>query len=451
MWSRRALRGLPFLLPPLALAFVVWLQPDDHMGPYPDRAPWLRRSVYDDWDASALVLRGLNASLGRKPGLPEEPHLSDEEFSAALTDPDRRLADRYFLEYPPAATWLFRLPFLLRPLHPPAALCDASYGNILFHQPRGDVERGLWRDLRRAGQVLAALMVVCLLLLMALVRWGYEPGGGLSGPAWLLVLPGALYFTINRFDVLPALVTALSLACLGRRWLIASAVFLALATAVKVYPVLLAPLVFRYLWADRRAALAWAAAYAGAGVALLLPPLLAADWQAIVGPLQVQLSREPMGPTIYVNLPAALSENGWVGRGFRFGTLALLMLALCWSRPPGLASVLRRGALALMAFTSLSVFYSPQWVLWFSPLLVPLAGKGRLLAALVAGLDVVTYLSFAVFMQYGDSRGTGTIDLSARLSRLWELTDMALVNARWPILAAIAAMLVWAEIRGASA
>src|SRR5262249_34432063 len=156
-----------------------------------------------------------------------------------------------------------------------------------------DTERHLWHSLRQAGQVQSALMVVCLLLLMALVSRGYEPGGGLSGPAWLLALPGAIYFTINRFDALPALLTALTLACLGRRRLVGSGAFRAAATAVKVSPVLLAPVVFRYLWAARRAALGWSAAYAGAGVALLLPPLLAADWQAVAGPLRVQLARQP--------------------------------------------------------------------------------------------------------------------------------------------------------------
>jgi hypothetical protein len=429
------------------LILVIWLQPEDHMGPYPDRTPWLRRVVYDDWDWSAMVLRGLNASLGRTAGLAEEPHPSPEEFAAALKDLDRPLADRYYLEYPHAATWLFRLPFLLRPLRPAAALCDAHYGNVLFHQPRDDAERDLWRALRRAIQTCMAVMVVCLMLLMAIVRWGYEPGGGLSGSAWLLVLPGTLYFTLNRYDVLPALLTALSLACLGRRRVITSAAFLATGMMVKVYPVLLAPLIVRYLWADRRAALAWVAAYGATTIALLLPPLLTADWQAVLTPLRVQLSREPMGPTIYVNLPEALAANGWLGRGFRFGTLALVMLALCRTRPPDLASVLCRGAAAVIVLTALSVFYSPQWILWLSPLLVPLAGRSRLLATLVAGLDVVTYLSFAVFTEYGYGQGPAAVDLPVPLGRAGALVELALVNARWPILGAIVAQLLWAEVR----
>ena len=37
------------------------------MGP-PDAAPWLHRSLYDDYDVTAMALRGLNAERGRKAG-----------------------------------------------------------------------------------------------------------------------------------------------------------------------------------------------------------------------------------------------------------------------------------------------------------------------------------------------------------------------------------------------
>lgn len=447
-WPRRTLRWLPFLLPPLALALVVRLQPEDHMGPRPDRAPWVGRLVYDDWDWSAVVLRGLNASLGRKAGLLEERNAEDPEFCAALDDPDRTLAERYYLEYPQAATWFFRLPYLVHPVHAPPAVYDGHYGNIIFHQPRDETERDLWRTFRRIGQEYAAFMVVCLLLLMVVVRLGYEPGGGLSGPAWLLVLPGALYFTLNRFDVLPALLTALSLACLGRRRLVASAALLALATMVKVYPVLLAPLIFRYLWPDRRAALAWATAYGAVAGAILLAPLLTADWQAVLGPYRAQLSRDPMGPTLYgYVVPESFAANDVIGRGFRFGTLALVMLALCLTRPPDLASVLGRGAVAVIVFANLSVFYSPQWVLWFAPLLVPLAGRRWSVLLLVAALDVVTYLTFPVVMDYSYTDWSLPPAWLEALKEVWPVLYGALVYGRFVLLGAIVAVLVWAEVR----
>jgi hypothetical protein len=447
-WPRRLFRWLPFSLPPLALALVIWLQPEDHMGPHPDRAPWVGRLVYDDWDWSAIVLRGLNAGMGRKAGLTEPPHPSDEEFCKGLDDPERALNDRYYLEYPQAATLFFRLPYLVRPVDAPAALCDGHYGNILEHQPRNDAERALWRGFRQTMQVYAACMVVCLLLLMAIVRVGYEPGGGLSGPVWLLVLPGALYFTLNRFDVLPALLTALSLACLGRRWLIASAALLAAATLIKVYPVLLAPLVFHYLWTDRRAALAWAGAFGVAAAAMVVPPLLADDWQAIAGPYQIQLTREPMGPTFYGRiLPEVLEENDALGRGFRFGSLALVMAALCLTRPPDLASVLRRGAIAVIVFAGLTVFYSPQWILWFSPLLVPLAGRSWSVLLLVVALDIATYLTFPVVMDRSYADWTWVVDYRETFDTVWPLLAGALTYIRFALFATLVAVLGWRELR----
>ncbi len=448
MTLRRIGYALPFLLPPLALVLVIWLQPVDHLGRRPDRAPWVGRLVYDDWDWSAIVLRGLNASHGRTGGLDREPILTDDEFAEGLHDESRPLQDRYYLEYPLLATWIFRLPFFVHPVTAPAVILDGHYGNILFHEPRDEGERDLWRCLRRAMQTYAALMTVCLLLLMAILHRGYEPDGGLAGPVWLLVLPGALYFTLNRFDVVPALLTAVSLACLGRRRLIASALFLAAATMVKVYPILLAPVIVRYLFLQRRDAVTWTIAFTTGCLVLLLLPLLGTDWQAITGPYRVQLTREPMGATLYVDaLPKALAANDLLGRGFRFGTLAIVMLALVVRRPPNLESVLRRGAIALIVFAALSVFFSPQWILWFSPLLVPLAGRRWSVLLLVAGLDVTTYLTVPVAMDASYKDWNLTEATQATLDHLWPVLSAIVNTTRTVLLGLIVVILAWAELR----
>src|SRR5439155_6584767 len=122
-------------------------------------------------------------------------------------------------------------------------------------------------------------------------------------------------------------------------------------------------LFFRYLWTDRRAAFGWAASYGATSLALLVLPLLTTDWEAIAGPYGVQLGGEPMGPTIYGRVvPEGFAENGALGRGFRFGTLALVMVAMLAPRLPDLTSVLRRGAVAVIIFAGLSVFYAPHWI-----------------------------------------------------------------------------------------
>src|SRR5206468_2084967 len=137
---------------------------------------------------------------------------------------------------PPTTLLLFRVGWLGHSAldsFPPAIL-DGDYNAIVQHEPRNEQERHWWNQFRRAMQINMLLMMVCGLGLTAVLRAGYEQGGGLSSSGLLLLLPAALYFTLNRFDVVPALLTALSFACLGRRWTAASAAFLAAAMMVKV-------------------------------------------------------------------------------------------------------------------------------------------------------------------------------------------------------------------------
>src|SRR5262249_53535576 len=160
-----------------------------------------------------------------------------------------------------------------------------------------------------------------------------------SGPIWLLVLPGALYFSLDRFDVVPALLVTLSLASLGRRRLVASAFLLGAATMVKVYPVLLAPLFFRFLSAERRPCLLWTGTYFGTILALFLPPVLAWGWEPTWAPYHFQLSRPPeFGWTVYgIVLPSSWAKNTIAGGLIRMGSIALVGLALIWQRPDDLA------------------------------------------------------------------------------------------------------------------
>jgi hypothetical protein len=420
-------------VPLLYLALILWLQPAGHLGTS-EIAPWLGRLIYDDYDPAAYALRGLNATLGRTAGLTEEPKwLSEEAFCEALDYPpptDTHEA-RYFLEYPHAALLLFRLGYVfgdsLQGVEVPAAVRDGRYHNLVGHWPRNDAERELWRRLRRALQVYTLIGTLCLLALMVVVHQGYEPGGRSSGPLVLLILPATLYFALLRFDIVPALLTASSLACVGRRWFLASAVLLGAASMVKVYPVLLAPLVARYLSAHRRTMLIWCAVYGATVLGFLLPPLLLSGWTATWGPYRYQLGREWDGWTLYGHvLPPFLGTKHWAASLFRLGTLVLAVLGLAWHRPENLTGLLQRGAIIVILFVSVQVFYSPQWILWFSPFLVPLARLHRPIFQLVIALDFVTFLTFPVVYDLPDI----TIN--------WYLVQM-LIYTRIVILA----LLVW--------
>jgi uncharacterized membrane protein len=242
---------------------------------------------------------------------------------------------------------------------------------------------------------------------------------------------------LNRFDILPALLVALSLACLGRRHVVGSAVLLGLATMVKVYPLLLAPFLFRYLSDDRRRCLTWAGVYGATMAACFLPPLLAWGWDATLAPYHYQLSRPAEAWTLYgVILPWEWSENTLVGRLVRLGSVLIVGLALFVKRPEDLASVLRRGLVVLIVFVALQVFYSPQWIVWFLPLLVPLARLHPAVLWSAIALDLITYLSFPV-----------TFDMQSDDGLTKESLRVFLIFARAALLALLAGLLLDAERR----
>ena len=440
-WGAVLLRWAPFVVPLLYLGAVFRLQADDHLGPRLG-CEWAQQRYFDDYDVTAVALRGLNATLGRSAGRAEVPEdIGETKYARALKE-DRPLQPHYYLEYPHTALLLFRLGWLGQPLPPaPAALLDGSYGDVIWHTPDGPVESELWRLFRRATRLYEALMVACLFGLVLTLRAGYDRAGDLASAGLpLLLLPGALFFTVNRFDIVPTLLTALSLACLGRRWLVASACLLAAGAMVKVFPVLLAPLVLRYLLPDRRGALRWGAAFAATAAALVLWPLLREGWPAVWAPYQFQLNRERFGWTAYgFILPDELADNTWWAKAFRLGAMLLAELALLVRPVPDLSSLLRRGAVALIVFVTLPVFYSPQWIVWLLPLLLPLGRRQPGLVWLAVALDLVTYLNWPFL-------GSESVPW---LGAWYDPLLGALVFARFGILAALAVLLLRGEWRAA--
>jgi hypothetical protein len=390
---------LLFIVPMLCFGASVWVRPAGRLGP-PESVEWIHQILYDDNDFAAYALRSLNDSFGRHAGRRDAPEqVLPEEYTEGLRS-QRSLEPEYYLEYPHAALLLFKVPYLFGPVATgaPAALLDGAHEDVVMHQPRAE-ESGVWEYFHRTVTSYMLMMVAFHAALVAVLAAGYLAGGGLAYRGLLLILPGALFFSLNRFDVVPALLTAVSLACLGRGRITASAVILGAGTLIKVYPIFLAPLIVRYLLTTKapKQATRWAIAYGIALAAFLVPAVQVWGVGEVAAPYIVQLSRKAEGFTAYVylipleDLRNVLAGNGFFGRSFRLGCLALA-LGLLLARPiPDLAGVLRRGAIVLIVFITLSVFYSPQWVLWLTPLLLPLAGRQRSLVALIAGLDLVTW------------------------------------------------------------
>jgi hypothetical protein len=99
-------------------------------------------------------------------------------------------------------------------------------------------------------------------------------------------------------------------------------------------------------------------------------------------------------------LPELLGENDATGKMFRLGTLLSTLVLVAWRKPGDFESLLRRSAIVLIVFVSLQVFFSPQWILWLAPLLVPVAGKDRVTFWVAIALDLVMYLTFPMIWDF---------------------------------------------------
>jgi hypothetical protein len=380
------------LVPVLWLAVAIGVMEPGTLNIRPNVAFEFSLLFYDPADIGAFVLRGANASMGRTPGRADEP-LEEEPHDLArrLDEPQPPLADRYYLEYPTATLLLFRLGFLV-PLELPTAIADSQQFSVSHFAPRNEFEGHVWQRFQLAAILHVVLMTISLYGLIAVLRRGYEPGVSI-GPVWLCVLPAAVFFSLNRFDILPALATALAFAALGRKRLAWSGAFLAVGVLLKVYPVLFAPIILRHLGV--RAGSKWLAGFAGTillGIGLSTAFL---GWEPTVKPILVQLARplEEKSWTLYGRvLPLELGH----AKNARLAILAGTVLLLTLTRPRDLYGVLRRCGVLLVVFISLAVFWSPQWVVWFLPLVIPLAARHRWLIPVCVVIDVLNYFQFPV-------------------------------------------------------
>lgn len=432
-WVGIPARWLLLALVP-SLFFGVWLlvAPTDRMAPRADDH-YLPALVYDEFDLSAMALRGLNAELGRHAGAPRNPEMVNSAYFPRYLAWPNELRPRYFLEYPHSTLLLFRAGYWIQPdwreAVIPSAVLDCDYHNVAEFYPETESEFAWIKPFATAAHFYAAVMFAALLGLIVVLEMGYGGDPPLRGGTLLMLLPAALFFAFNRFDILPAFFTAVGFACLGRGRSAGAALGFGLATLIKVYPILFVPLILRYLWPNRRDAARFLMVFVATGLLAFTPMLFGEDWQAVFAPYRFQLTRPPENGMILYGccLPLKLA-GGTAGMAFRLGSLSLTIVLMLATPISDLSSLLRRCALVLLVFTSLAVFYSPQWIIWFAPLLLPLVGRDRRIGWGVATLDLLTYLTFPLWFwilpEYSDDYLTRIEPLlmTRNMGSAWEVS-----------------------------
>jgi uncharacterized membrane protein len=306
---------------------------------------------------------------------------------AALVHGGHELPYRDFaLEYPPAALAAFLVP----------AYLPWSYGTSF-----------------------AVAMGVCGLLLLcgatavfaAVEAWPVRAAGALALVALSPLVLGTL--VDERFDLWPAALAVCGLAALLHgRPLLAGALG-GLAFAAKLWPALLAPAAFVYLWRRHgpRAALGSAAVFVAVAAACFLPFAVLAPAglrhsfaEQLGRPLQVEslgaavlMAAHHLGGLSLTTVTTHGSQNlsgspagavAAVSTGLEVAALLAIWLAFATSRRPGRESLLAASAASVAVFVAFGKVFSPQFLVWLVALVPLVRGRRGLVASglLVAAL-----------------------------------------------------------------
>lgn len=324
-----------------------------------------------------------------------------EEYASIILDGHMPYRDLY-IEYPPGALPMFILPA------------------VMF----GDAEDAQWSPPNDAGRryhlafdslvvLLTAAMAIFTALSLAALRRGVcaralSLGVVVSSP----LLIGHVF--VERYDVLPAALTAAALAAGLRGHYGLGGAALGLGAAAKVYPALLLPVLVIVAARDRgiRASITCAASAVGATVLAFLPFVIGSwpgTWAMLRNQLGGGLQVETLVSSVLVmtrnvtewvglrtaELTVRPEEHG-LGRDVLHGagieatttTLnVLLVIALCvlWvglarSKNDPREDLVRYSAVSVVSALVLGTVLSAQYVTWLVPL-IPLVGGRRGTAA----------------------------------------------------------------------
>jgi len=288
-------------------------------------------------------------------------------------------------------------------------------------------------DERVQAQVYAAFfsfeMLVVLFLTMRLL-FKLLPSSA-SNRVLFMLLPPALYFAYNRFDILPAFfcVAAFYYAS-NRRWG-AVAVLLSLATFTKWYPILLLPGFFFYARRQERK-FPWEMPllFTGTSVLIILPTLLQGGWSALLHPYLLHGARGMEFAALPVLLSSGLLAlfNITINNTIFFALFFVLQLSgpfvSLFPRIDSLDTLADYCIVTTGFFILFSRIYSPQWMLWLLPFLV-LSAKDRADRLLIVFYACTSYLGFPVIY---DLYGGNSFQL--RIAAAFMFLSLALILAR---------------------
>jgi hypothetical protein len=317
-------------------------------------------------------------------------------------------------EYPQLATYFFAVPYIV--LDFPGPLDTRLIGELesivasgFTTNPNLPDSPHLRNRLFMRYSLVFSLLMVPFLFFSVLIVYKLRPDR--KHLAFLMLLPAGLYFTHNRFDIIPSFLGLLAIYLLSRERPRLSAFVIALGFLTKWYLVLLLPVFLTYCYTrSRKINTQMIFVFAVTCLAILLPAILSGGVHGLLAPYVTQLSRSLNQPSLFFLLFLFMNRVFGLYVYNIYSAAASLVLQfsvipLCvTSRVDSIGKVIGWSLLSVLVFIIFARINSPQWILWVSPLLILLAG-GRLFVAGIIILDLLSYLQYPVLYHlrtYGD-------------------------------------------------
>lgn len=262
--------------------------------------------------------------------------------------------------------------------------------------------------------------IIFLIILIILTHKMIKILGRDKRQLWLFILPSLLFFTINRFDIFPAVLVQLALLLMLKKKFSWSFLLLSFSFLAKGYAMVLFPVFFVYYLVQKNQNIK-NLLFNKSLLLFIVPPIVAIIalmlWVGIENalfPYMFQSTRNFAYGSIYAIFISAnwnyFSEVFWSWYMF-IGSkiLGLLQLALPFIIYVGYkkfkdyiktpTNLIMWSLLVLSFYIFISPYYSPQWFLWLLPLLVllPLNKKE---VWLIIVYDLLNFIFFPVVYGY---------------------------------------------------
>jgi hypothetical protein len=280
-----------------------------------------------------------------------------------------------FIEYPHVATYYFAFP--------------ASLSHNL--------QTYMWVH----SALMAIVYVIAVAAWTRLATILHTPNWAVLG----LLLPAFLYFSLNRYDILPATLTLLSVLALLRKKPHWALITLILAMGLKWYAVILLPLYLARLHTQKQLRTSHIATCFVTFILTIAPLLYIGGWRDILAPYIWQASR---GMNID-SLPQLVSTVLHTTFSIDLVKIIFGLAQLCILIAPGVI-ILRNAkqgghitdrmfvglcGLCILLFTWFTIFYSPQWIIWWLPFALLLVRRPRHIL-LIGIVDLAHYAQYPI-------------------------------------------------------